>query len=416
MQDNKAPSLIKTDDNKKTVPSVLDTDNDDLCFVLPTGSTTVVSAGRSLVSSLPWTPLGVLQCGHAHHRNTEAMQKGCQAMNVPYQYVESIEVAEQFLFGLPSLHGDAKVVLWDAVWIPSGTVDVTKAPWNNRRIMFGPHDFVCPKKSSWVYQPVAARQTGYFYNALSEWTLKLMASFGPFALPFYSCPFPVVEHTTATRDALDVSIIGASKQLKLVVYFKNRLQMELDNAVRFIQTQLAKFLHPEIQSIDVQMVRHGSYKHDDFIKLVTQCHAVVWIGCHESQGFAFQDVLMMNKPIFCWNVKSMYQERNAQQQSVYKGAYDEKLHPMLATSATCWQEGVTGLTAYTGVEFCRGLIAFVKRFVVSPDISSRQGPKDFIAKRLASVPAMQRLFHVWHMACSTPTQNSKFSFAIGETK
>jgi hypothetical protein len=55
----------------------------------------------------------------------------------------------------------------------------------------------------------------------------------------------------------------------------------------------------------------------------------IWVGSHESQGFAFQECLASNVPILVWDVVSMMDEYGS-----YKEYVGRK--NLFATTAICW--------------------------------------------------------------------------------
>ena len=57
----------------------------------------------------------------------------------------------------------------------------------------------------------------------------------------------------------------------------------------------------------------------------------IWIGCHESQGFALQEALSMNVPLLVMNVSDMREE-------CVKGRfiYEHHKEPMKATAIPYW--------------------------------------------------------------------------------
>ena len=47
-----------------------------------------------------------------------------------------------------------------------------------------------------------------------------------------------------------------------------------------------------------------------FYDAISRAPYCIWIGCYESQGFAFQEILSCNTPIFVINVQSLREEIN----------------------------------------------------------------------------------------------------------
>jgi hypothetical protein len=101
-----------------------------------------------------------------------------------------------------------------------------------------------------------------------------------------------------------------------------------------------KFRHPDLanavisflrsKNIEYDLIQYGSYNDADFKNKLQNTKFVIWIGCSESQGFAFQETLASNVPILVWDARSVHDEY--QNGYPYRGYH----HPLLATSATIW--------------------------------------------------------------------------------
>ena len=50
------------------------------------------------------------------------------------------------------------------------------------------------------------------------------------------------------------------------------------------------------------------YEQNDYIKCLQNAKYGIWLGRHESQGFALEEALSMNVPLLVWDVSSMNQE------------------------------------------------------------------------------------------------------------
>ena len=74
---------------------------------------------------------------------------------------------------------------------------------------------------------------------------------------------------------------------------------------------------------------------NDFKEKLQVTKFVIWIGRHESQGFAFQETLASNVPILLWDVKSMYEEFTNRWAYEY---YKPTGLSLSATSATVWSD------------------------------------------------------------------------------
>ena len=61
-------------------------------------------------------------------------------------------------------------------------------------------------------------------------------------------------------------------------------------------------------NVNYEVIRYGSYNEGEYQKILDSCKYVIWLGCHESQGFALQSVLAKNIPTLVWSVKLRVQQ------------------------------------------------------------------------------------------------------------
>ena len=148
---------------------------------------------------------------------------------------------------------------------------------NFDKVIFGPHYF--PGKHT------RSKKASHLYNALSPINKKPCEELAP-ELNCVSLPFPV-----------DINrFVPQKKNRRPVLYFKKRNRKILEN---FLSCSFDNFLIFDYDK---------GYKEQDFLQAISRAPYAVWIGCHESQGFAFQETLSCNTPIFCINVKSYREE------------------------------------------------------------------------------------------------------------
>ena len=55
------------------------------------------------------------------------------------------------------------------------------------------------------------------------------------------------------------------------------------------------------------MIRYGSYTESYFQEILRTSKYVIWIGCPESQGIAFAEVLSTDTPMLVWDTHSLMQ-------------------------------------------------------------------------------------------------------------
>ena len=86
----------------------------------------------------------------------------------------------------------------------------------------------------------------------------------------------------------------------MFVYVKNR---KVDT--KKIQSLL------EEKNLNYTWIVYGSYSEDDYIRIVQKSKFGIWIGSHESQGFALEEALSMNCPLLVLDAQSMHEEFDA---------------------------------------------------------------------------------------------------------
>lgn len=105
-----------------------------------------------------------------------------------------------------------------------------------------------------------------------------------------------------------------SKKDNVLVYFKNRSNDELAFIENFLKDK----------NINYKIFSYANkYKQEDYKEYLQTCKYGIWIGRHESQGFALQEALSSNIPLLVWNVKYMSQEIHSPIQ--YKGIYGNSI-------------------------------------------------------------------------------------------
>lgn len=145
-----------------------------------------------------------------------------------------------------------------------------------------------------------------YFNTLSNWLKDLATEvFGD--KNFINLPFPV-----------DVDIFKPSDKVgKPVLYFKRRDNKILDDFLK--DHQLTDFHFYDYEK---------RYSENIFMKSISEAPYAIWIGCHESQGFAMQETLSSNTPVFVIDSKDLREETG--------GYWDNRLngHNLPCTSAS----------------------------------------------------------------------------------
>ena len=109
-------------------------------------------------------------------------------------------------------------------------------------------------------------------------------------LPVKNFPFPVEINKFKPTNSI---------KNKVFIYFKARKHEELNLLTNFLQKNNITYT--------IFDYRKG-YNENDYIKCLQESKYGIWLGRHESQGFALQEALSMDIPLLVWDVKSMNQE------------------------------------------------------------------------------------------------------------
>lgn len=238
---------------------------------------------------------------NSHHKNIESLRKMVVANKIDYTF-----------------HGDLSRLdeTYDIALCCTHFYPPDQFP-KNCKVVYGPQIF---DYHTWISHPLhnyEYDQTRFFYNILCDWNSIVYKTFAPYlSLKPISVPFGI--------DTENIKIVPEiEKRTKIMVYFKGRHPSCLNAVLRLLEERK----QPTI------VFKYGSYKDDVFKQNLQDTKFVIWIGSHESQGFAFQETQASNVPILLWDVKSMYDEYN--NGWVYESFKGTK-NPLLATTANCW--------------------------------------------------------------------------------
>jgi glycosyltransferase involved in cell wall biosynthesis len=198
------------------------------------------------------------------------------------------------------------------------------------KVLYGPQFFVFPEDFNHPIHKYTYDPTRFFYNSLSSWVLDIHKRFAPdLTLTFVTCPFGI------DMDSIK-EVLPVEKRTKVMVYFKHRHPDTLNTVLNLLKEK----------NVEYYLFKYGSYQDKDFKEKLQDTKFVIWIGSHESQGFAFQETLASNVPILLWDVKSMYDEYN--NGWVYD-RYKSSGKSLAATTANVWSE-TCGIKFYEASE------------------------------------------------------------------
>lgn len=207
-----------------------------------------------------------------HHKNLFALKN---YTSIDWDFVDSFE--DMLTRNLST---------YDFIYSPSEPFNISCFP--EIKFIFGPHfSNAITNKMSLIIG------SNSIYIQPSNWTISLCKKSSICKNLKTACvPFGV--NTNKFNQLVDIG-----SRNKVFIYFKNRNPLEL----QFVELFLSK-LNITYKIFDYKK----QYDEDNYLDYLRVSKYGIWIGCHESQGFALEESLSCNVPLFVWSVKSMNQE------------------------------------------------------------------------------------------------------------
>lgn len=200
---------------------------------------------------------------------------------------------------------------WEVVYIPCSYVDpAIFSP--DTKIVYGPHNFVFVEGIWKTPFP-----SNCYYNVLSDWVDELEREVGGIGMTTKKLPFPVDIDAFKPTDS--------SKTLDCFIYFKHRHSRDLALVVKEVESR----------NLTYKIVQYGSYSEEEFMSTLHQSSFGIWVGSHESQGFALEEALACDVPLLVWNSTTMFDEHVGDSQS-----YTDKrgVYALRSTSHPYWDD------------------------------------------------------------------------------
>jgi hypothetical protein len=165
--------------------------------------------------------------------------------------------------------------------------DISKYP--TKKFIFGPH---FGKERINEIRSLNNIHNNAIYIQPSQPSVDLWLNhFGFKSLPIYAIPFGV--------DVIKFSPGNTLNRNKVFVYYKNRDPKELSFLTQFLKNN----------KIQYKLFNYkNTYNESEYMSYLKQCKYGIWLGSHESQGFALEEALSCNVPLLVWNVKLRSQE------------------------------------------------------------------------------------------------------------
>jgi hypothetical protein len=208
-----------------------------------------------------------------HEKNNNALMN---YKNVDYHIIQN-----------PNILDRIDLSQFNCVYSPAIPINVSKYP--NTKFLFGPHFSVFPEK----IQMNIILGKNVIYTQPSDWARDVWRD-------SHLCNNIRIETLPFGVDTNRFNQILPSEQRNLVfVYYKSRKPEEFEKIMDFLS-------HFNVKIVVFNYLI--KYSEEDYLKCLHNAKFGVWIGRHESQGFALEEALSCNVPLLVWNVKSMNQE------------------------------------------------------------------------------------------------------------
>lgn len=222
----------------------------------------------------------ILYKGFIHNKNAKALSLYKNTHFLQLDTIEELKTTD-----LSSI---------DFVYSPSQEINVQEFP--NTRFVFGPHFSVFPNN-----RILSITGPNTVYIQPSQWAVDCWKRFNIPPLRLKALPFGVDTDTF-------VSTIQEVDRKEVFVYFKRRDPNEL----LFLQEFLNK------KNVSYKIFHYeNKYSEQDYLECLKNAKYGIWLDTHESQGFALQEALSCNVPLFVWNVTSLNQEYGSNYPDIY---------------------------------------------------------------------------------------------------
>jgi hypothetical protein len=263
----------------------------------------------------------LLHVGNCHPRNTEFIIRACKLFNIEYHHTISLSFSDD---------------KYDIIWSPSTWINPDRYPTS--KFIFGPQFWVFPNPSDELFKKSTVEHgSRCIYVCLSDWIVTLYQEFADISkshIPFLPIPFGLEDIVKKDK---------AEPQYDCAIYFKARHPSILEYCKSVVESRGLKY----------KLYTYGSYARGEYIETLKKTRFVIWIGSHESQGFAFQECLATGTPIYLYDVMSMKDEFNG------RFVYSRYNQNLIATTAPYWSDAC-GMKVYSNDEFTAKLDSFIK--------------------------------------------------------
>jgi len=182
---------------------------------------------------------------------------------------------------------------YDAIYSPILPIDVKK--YHYCKFIFGPQFSVFPDNPSAIEM---IKGTNSMYIQPSKWVIEIWKNY-----KFHNMNLCKELNIVALPFGVDTEMfkprIQTCNKNRVFLYKKTRSGYDYNVIIQFLQKRNIEY---KVFSYDQK------YSEDEYIEYLQQAKYGIWVGQHESQGYALEEALSFDVPLFVWDVTSMNQE------------------------------------------------------------------------------------------------------------
>ena len=217
----------------------------------------------------------ILIVGSFHHKNISGIQMVFKYLDYEYNQIRYN-------------YNDLTQIIpkYDIIWFPSDPFNSSQYP--SKKFIFGPHLSVFPNAK---LRQIDNKYKNSIYVQPSVWACNTWIQMGSVQiLPTKVYSFPV--NTSKFRP-------GSNDRDKVFLYFKHRDPREKELLESFLKNININYT---IFDYDKR------YNEEHYLEYLQKSKFGIVLDAHESQGFAIEEALSCDVPLFVWCATSMRQE------------------------------------------------------------------------------------------------------------
>lgn len=184
---------------------------------------------------------------------------------------------------------------YDAIYSPCQPIDVKK--YNYCKFIFGAQFSVFPDDPGAIEM---IKGMNSMYIQPSKWALDVWKNYKfNNTILCKDLQMGVLPFGVDTEKFKPSNHIPRRDKNCVFLYKKSRRYNDYNAIIQFLQKR----------NIDVKVFSYNQrYSEDEYIEYLQNAKYGIWVGIHESQGFALEEALSCDVPLFVWSVTSMNQE------------------------------------------------------------------------------------------------------------